>query len=66
MKNYFIAIAIFLFMSNLIFAKEFTLIGTVIDNANSKPLPSATVTLHSKNDSSIVKGEYTEIGRAHV
>ncbi|MGB9701648.1 MAG: TonB-dependent receptor [Candidatus Kapaibacteriota bacterium] len=60
MKKYLIALAIFLFMSNLIFAKEFTLIGTVIDNANSKPLPSATVTLHSKKDSSIVKGEYTD------
>lgn len=60
MNKYFIAFAFLFILFHTTFAKDFTLTGVVIDNVNSKPLPSATVTLHSKKDSSIVKGEYTD------
>lgn len=55
-----IIFAIFLCLNTFnLFSKDFTLTGTIFDKTTDKPLESATVSVHSLKDSSIIKGEYT-------
>lgn len=46
-------------VTSVTYSKDFTITGSVLDKALGKPLQSATVTVHSKKDSSIIKGTYT-------
>jgi hypothetical protein len=60
MKRTIFSILIVFFAFNALFAKDFTLIGTIIDKSQDKPLKSASITVYSIKDSSVVKGDYSD------
>jgi len=48
------------FSASFSFAKDFTVTGKVIDKSTNKPLKSASISVQSKRDTTLIRGEYTD------